>query len=172
MPHFHVLNKVTRERGLKNILLKNPILFWVGISGLLGFILPLVSLTYEDYRHGIMIGEALSDFHHYLSSIISCLLMLIASYLISVRILKGVKLELENFEIKERFRMIIEQSPAVYELYDLEGLQIEVNKAYEDMWQFPEGRERTVRKFNVLESQEVVNTGLMKYVTKAYNNPQ
>ena len=43
-------------------------------------------------------------------------------------------------EGEERFKRIIDQSPSVYELYDQKGLQIDVNKAYEDLWEFPEGR--------------------------------
>jgi PAS domain S-box-containing protein len=72
------------------------------------------------------------------------------------------------FETKNRFKQIIEQSPSVYELYDIEGTQIEVNTAYEKLWEFPEGRERTVNKFNLLRSQEVVDTGLIVQIEKAY----
>ena len=72
-------------------------------------------------------------------------------------------------ETKERFKQITEQSPSVFELYDATGLQIEVNAAYEALWNFPEGRERTVGKFNVLKSEEVVKTGLIEYVKRAYS---
>ncbi len=68
----------------------------------------------------------------------------------------------------EKFRQVTEQSPSVYELYNMDGLQIEVNKAYETLWEFPEGRERTVGKFNVLKSKEVEDTGLLVYIKKAY----
>lgn len=68
----------------------------------------------------------------------------------------------------EKFRQVTEQSPSVYELYNMDGLQIEVNKAYETLWGFPDGREQTVGKFNVLESKEVEDTGLMVYIKKAF----
>lgn len=69
-------------------------------------------------------------------------------------------------ETMDRFEMVTEQSPSVYELYDMDGLQIEVNKAYEELWQFP--RETSVNKFNVLKSKEVEDTGLMVFVKRAY----
>ncbi len=72
------------------------------------------------------------------------------------------------FETKNRFKQIIEQSPSVYELYDIAGTQIEVNKAYENLWNFPEGRERTVNKFNLFKSQQVADTGLIVQIEKAY----
>jgi PAS domain S-box-containing protein len=65
-----------------------------------------------------------------------------------------------------RFRTQMVQSPLVMEIYNLDGLQIEVNKAYEDLWGFP--AETTVNKFNLLKSKEVEETGLMEYVKQAY----
>ena len=70
-------------------------------------------------------------------------------------------------ESEERFKLMMQQSPSVIELYDLDGLQIDVNHAYEVLWGFPASR--TVRSFNVLKSKEVEATGLMKYVKRAYN---
>lgn len=67
---------------------------------------------------------------------------------------------------EERFRLMMEQSPSVMELYDLDGLQIKVNRAYEELWGFPASQ--TVNKFNVLRSKEVVDTGLIEYVNRAY----
>ena len=58
------------------------------------------------------------------------------------------------------------QSPFVFELYDLDGLQISVNRAYEELWDFP--AETTLHKFNVLKSQEVVDSGLLEYIKRAY----
>ncbi|MBT3424132.1 MAG: PAS domain S-box protein, partial [Bacteroidetes bacterium] len=73
----------------------------------------------------------------------------------------------EALEISEKkSKSLMQQSPFVVELYDINGLQIEVNKAYEDLWEFP--AETTVNKFNVLLSKEVEDTGLMKYVKRAY----
>lgn len=70
-------------------------------------------------------------------------------------------------ESEKRFRLMMEQSPSVIELYDLDGLQVEVNKAYETLWGFPASH--TVNKFNVLKSEEVEKLGLMKYLKMAYD---
>lgn len=76
------------------------------------------------------------------------------------------KLQLAVKDNEERLSLLIQQSPSVIELYDLNGLQIEVNKAYEELWGFPASQ--TVNKFNVLKSKEVESTGLMKYIKRAY----
>lgn len=67
---------------------------------------------------------------------------------------------------EERFRTQMIQSPMVMEIYDIDGLQIEVNKAYEELWGFPAST--SVNKFNVLKSKQVEETGLMSYVKRAY----
>ncbi|MBW8015078.1 MAG: PAS domain S-box protein [Planctomycetes bacterium] len=69
-------------------------------------------------------------------------------------------------ESSVRFRELMQQSPVVFELYDIDGLQTDVNHAYETLWGFPASH--TVNKFNVLKSKEVEETGLMVYVNKAY----
>jgi PAS domain S-box-containing protein len=69
-------------------------------------------------------------------------------------------------ESEERLRMMMQQSPSVIELYNNDGLQIDVNRAYEELWGFPAST--TVNKFNVLKSKEVEETGLMDYVKRAY----
>lgn len=77
---------------------------------------------------------------------------------------KNLEMSLQNSE--ERYRLLMEESPSVIELYDMSGLQITVNKAYEELWGFPASR--TVGKFNVLKSKEVESSGLMQYVKRAY----
>ena len=69
-------------------------------------------------------------------------------------------------ESEERFKLMMHQSPSVIELYDGDGLQVDVNRAYEVLWNFPASH--TVNKFNVLKSKEVEDTDLMKYVKEAY----
>ena len=64
------------------------------------------------------------------------------------------------------FKSLMKQSPAVIEIYDLDGFQRNVNKAYEKLWGFPASH--TVGKFNLFKSDEVKNTGLINYVKKAY----
>lgn len=69
-------------------------------------------------------------------------------------------------ESEEQFKSLMEQSPSVIEIYNLEGLQIAVNHAYELLWGFP--ATHTLNKFNVLKSEEVKNTGLIVYINQAY----
>lgn len=68
---------------------------------------------------------------------------------------------------EEKFKSLMQQSPFVVELYDFDGLQIAVNKSYEELWEFP--AETTLKKFNVLKSKEVIDSGLMEYVKRAYS---
>ncbi|PKP33786.1 MAG: hypothetical protein CVU00_09845, partial [Bacteroidetes bacterium HGW-Bacteroidetes-17] len=70
------------------------------------------------------------------------------------------------FESEYRFSKLIQQSPFIIEIYDSQGLQVSVNTAYENLWGFPASQ--TVNKFNVLRSNEVEKTGLIKFVNQAY----
>jgi len=73
----------------------------------------------------------------------------------------------EELRISEaNFRQLFEQAPGPVELYAMDGLQLQVNKAYETMWGFP--KSTSVNKFNVLKSEEVIRTGLIEYVKRAY----
>ncbi len=74
--------------------------------------------------------------------------------------------EIVHQQLEKHFRILMMQSPNIIELYDLDGLQIEVNRAYEVLWGFPASH--TVNKFNVLNSQEVKDTGLIEYINRAY----
>lgn len=69
-------------------------------------------------------------------------------------------------ESEKRFQALMQQAPAVIELYDLDGLQITANKAYEEFWGF--SAETTAGNFNVLQSEEAQRTGLIEYVKRAY----
>lgn len=74
--------------------------------------------------------------------------------------------ENELLNSREQFKLLMQETPYVVEIYDIDGLQIDVNKAYETLWGFP--AEATVNKFNVLKSNEVKESGLIKYVDQAY----
>ena len=131
-------------------------------SFLFGYLLTLLGMTGEDVTHGISLTSSLGDIHHHIFPIISGCLFSVLTWKLSTN-------EKVLAEVREHFNQIIEQSPSVYELYDIDGLQVEVNQAYVDLWQFPEGRETTVGKFNVLKSKEVEETGLLNHVKKAYS---
>jgi PAS domain S-box-containing protein len=78
--------------------------------------------------------------------------------------LKAAKQKIE--ESGAHFKSLMKQSPSVIEIYDLEGYQRSVNKAYEKLWGFPASH--TVGKFNLFQSDEVKNTGLINYIERAY----
>ncbi|MDZ7777054.1 MAG: histidine kinase dimerization/phospho-acceptor domain-containing protein [Bacteroidales bacterium] len=65
------------------------------------------------------------------------------------------------------FKAVMKQSPAVIEMYDLDGLQRSVNQAYEELWGFPAST--TLNQFNILKSDEVKRSGLIDYVLRAYH---
>jgi len=77
---------------------------------------------------------------------------------------KESELELQRSELK--FKELMHKSPSVIEIYNMEGYQVEVNAAYERLWNFP--AEHTINKFNLFESKEVERTGLLKYIRRAY----
>lgn len=84
----------------------------------------------------------------------------------SVDITEVKKTEEALHESEERFKLTIQQSPAVIELYDTDGTQIDVNHAYEELWGF--SSEHTLNTFNLFKSEEVKKTGLIDYVQRAY----
>ena len=61
-------------------------------------------------------------------------------------------------ESRQRFEDLVEQSPAVFEIYDTNGVLVQVNSAFEELWQLQ--RSDVVGKFNVFESQQVTDLGL------------
>ena len=78
---------------------------------------------------------------------------------------KNIEIELQMNE--EKFKSLMQQSPSVIEIYDMDGLQIEVNHAYEILWGFPASH--TLNKFNLFNSEEMKSTGLLTHVKKAYS---
>lgn len=84
----------------------------------------------------------------------------------SVDITEQKKSQEALIESEKRFKQLMKESPSVMEVYDKDGLQIEVNRAYEVLWGF--AATVTVNKFNLLKSKEVEKTGLLKYIEQAY----
>ncbi|MCB2225427.1 MAG: PAS domain S-box protein [Desulfarculaceae bacterium] len=69
-------------------------------------------------------------------------------------------------QTQERFRQLMEQSPSVIEIYDLDGTQIMANRAYEELWGFPASH--TKGRFNLFKSEEFLRLGLEPYARRAY----
>jgi hypothetical protein len=79
---------------------------------------------------------------------------------------KRERAEAKLRESENRLSMLMQESPSVIETYDMDGLQISVNKAYEKFWDIPASE--TIQQFNILKSKEIEEAGLMKYVKRAY----
>jgi|GEM_PF-4886902 len=69
-------------------------------------------------------------------------------------------------ESEAQFRMVMEQSPQVIEIYDMDGFQVSVNRAYEKLWGF--SADTSLGTFNLFKSEAVKSTGLLAYVKRAY----
>ncbi len=61
---------------------------------------------------------------------------------------------------------MIEQSPVVFELYDKNGLMVQVSPAWDKLWQIP--REYVVGKYNILQSKQIIETGWAELIKRAY----
>jgi PAS domain S-box-containing protein len=71
--------------------------------------------------------------------------------------LRQTKVNLEN---------IIQQSPIAFAVFEKNGLLIQVNDAWDKQWQIP--RELVIAKYNVLQSKQVADTGLLSAVQRAF----
>ena len=69
-------------------------------------------------------------------------------------------------ETEEKLQKIIDQSPVVFELYDKSGFQVQVNPAWDKLWGVP--REYTLGKYNILQSEQVIKNGWVKYIERGY----
>ena len=74
------------------------------------------------------------------------------------------EMELALRESEEKFRQLIEQSPVVYELYDKDGVQRMVNRAYGELWGIDP--QSSMGTFNVLEAKQ--SEKLRPYLERAY----
>ena len=69
-------------------------------------------------------------------------------------------------EAEEKFKNMIEQSPDVFGLYDKDCFLIQVNMAWENLWEIP--RELAIGKWNPLKSKQVRDIGWVPLIKKAY----
>lgn len=70
-------------------------------------------------------------------------------------------------ESENRLSMLMQESPSVIEIYDVDGLQISVNKAYEKLWGVQASK--TLFHFNILKDKAIKDAGLNKYIERAYH---
>ena len=69
-------------------------------------------------------------------------------------------------ESEEKFQNMIEQSPVIFEIYDDNGFLVQVNPAWDKLWQIP--REIVIGKFNLLQSRQISEIGYLQLVKRAY----
>ena len=69
-------------------------------------------------------------------------------------------------ESEEKFQNMIEQSPSTFGVYDKNGMLIQVNSAWDRLWQVP--REYVVGKWNILQSKQVKEIGWLPLIKRAY----
>ncbi|MRT92800.1 PAS domain-containing sensor histidine kinase [Ancylomarina sp. 16SWW S1-10-2] len=67
---------------------------------------------------------------------------------------------------EQRLMKFLQESPSDIEVYDSRGLQVVVNKAYEEFWGIPSSK--TLLNFNILKCEAIKGMELFKYVNKAY----
>lgn len=68
-------------------------------------------------------------------------------------------------ESNERFRIMMEQSPLSIQIFDKNGATLEVNRAWEIMW---DSTHEEVRDYNILKDKELKANGTMKYILRAF----
>lgn len=69
-------------------------------------------------------------------------------------------------QTKKNLQDIITQSPIAFTIFDQNGLLIQVNDAWVKQWQIPP--ELVVGKYNILESQQISDIGLLPVAKRAF----
>ncbi len=67
---------------------------------------------------------------------------------------------------EEKFFSMFEQSPAIFEIYDKNGVELQVNRAWDKLWNIP--RESVIGKYNVLKSKQIEETGWLPLLKKVF----
>ena len=69
-------------------------------------------------------------------------------------------------ESEENFQSMIEESPAIFGVYDRNGFLIQVNRSWDKLWQVK--REYVIGKWNILQSKQVKELGWLPLIKRAY----
>jgi PAS domain S-box-containing protein len=64
-----------------------------------------------------------------------------------------------------RFRMLIEQSPMSIQILAADGKTVQVNQAWKDLWNL---KLDDLSHYNILEDQQLVRSGIMPYIQRAF----
>ncbi len=77
------------------------------------------------------------------------------------------KQEQQLRESKNQLRLLMDQSPLSIEIYDADGLLVDVNKTFEKLWDI--SKEAGLNIFNILKSTYLAEIGMFDYIKRAYN---
>ncbi|MGL5195680.1 MAG: CHASE domain-containing sensor histidine kinase [Chroococcales cyanobacterium] len=88
---------------------------------------------------------------------------LAVSFVLDLSENKQAELSLKNSET--RFRTLIEQSPLSTQILSPEGLTLQVNRAWEQLWGITLAE---LANYNILQDQQLVEKGIMPYIKKAF----
>ncbi len=69
-------------------------------------------------------------------------------------------------QTKKNLENVIQQSPIAFALFDKDGFLIQVNDAWDNLWQIP--RELVIGTYNVLQSNQVADAGLLSNLGRVY----
>lgn len=69
-------------------------------------------------------------------------------------------------QAKNNLENIIQHSPVAFALFDKDGVLVEVNDAWDKQWQIP--RQLVLGKYNVLQSKQVHDVGLIPNLKRVY----
>ena len=64
------------------------------------------------------------------------------------------------------FKTIFEQSPVSTQIFTPDGETLMVNSAWENLWNIKYSQ---IKSYNILKDQQLVETGIMPYIQKAFN---
>ncbi|MDM8537063.1 transporter substrate-binding domain-containing protein [Desulfobacterales bacterium HSG17] len=99
-------------------------------------------------------------------SLIIIVIILLWNRTLQKEVLKRKKLETELKKSEQNFKTVIDQAPISTELYELSGFQIQVNKAWEKMW---EARPADViGKFNILTDTQMEKSPIFLQIQNAF----
>ncbi|MDP8286802.1 MAG: PAS domain S-box protein, partial [Candidatus Electryonea clarkiae] len=76
------------------------------------------------------------------------------------------KSEIELQESEQRFRMLMEKSPVCIEIFDKDGVLLDVNEAWENTWGV--NGEEIIGKYNPLDNEQFKMMGLLPLIEQAF----
>jgi PAS domain S-box-containing protein len=88
---------------------------------------------------------------------------LAVSFVLDLSENKQAQLSLKNSET--RFRTLIEQSPLSTQIFSPQGLTVQVNRAWEQLWGITLA---DLEDYNILQDEQLLEKGIMPYIKQAF----